>query len=103
MFGWLQGEREGVGERSKSEREMAGEIAVPTCRLWRSQLQMHIWVECAVKESVCERDIGAFPFFFPVSVFNHSKNKVVYKRKELKGNLMLKVENYSKKKKERNE
>lgn len=61
---------------------MAGEIAAPTCRLWRSQLQMNIWVESAVKATKeREKDVKLFSF----AVFNRNTNKVAFKRNVLKG------------------
>lgn len=42
---------------------MAGEIAAPTCHLRRSQLQMNIWVESAVKAAT-ERCEVFFLFLF---------------------------------------
>lgn len=70
---------DGRARKGERRREMAGEIAAPTWRLWRSQLQMNIWVESAVKatkERERERDIKLFSF----AVFNRNTNKVAFKR-----------------------
>lgn len=40
---------DGRARNGERRREMTGEIAATICRLWRSQLQMNIWVESAVK------------------------------------------------------
>lgn len=76
---------DGRARKVERRREMAGEIAAPTCCLWRSQLQMNIWVESAVKatkEREREREICKVISF---AVFNRNTNKVAFKRNVLKG------------------